>query len=96
MLLDRQHTLAVIQQNIPIPFSQENPFNPVSAVTSVQKPQPWRDIVKKKLGTAVLLITLACGVANADNISPCRHAKSQQTTWMQKIDRAFAMFKAWF
>ncbi|HSE40287.1 MAG TPA: hypothetical protein VLH08_05930, partial [Acidobacteriota bacterium] len=70
--------------------------NPVSVITSVQKPQPWRDIVKKKLGTAVLLIALSCGVASADTWAPTRHSKCSETTWMQKIDRAFQMFKAWF
>jgi hypothetical protein len=95
MRLDHLRTLAVIHSNIP--FSQQNPFNPFLHKTSLQKSQPWRDTVRKKLGTTVLLITLACGVASADTYTPSKRcAKSFETTWMQKIDNAFRYFKAWF
>jgi hypothetical protein len=94
MLLDRQRALAVIHRNIP--FSQQTPFNPVSVITSVQKPQPWRDIVKKKLGTTLLLITLSCGIANADCWTPGHRAPSKPTTWSERINNAWSHFKAWF
>ena len=93
MRLDRLYSLAVIHKRIP--FTQKTPFNPISANTSPRKSNPWRDTLRKKLGTTVLLITLSCGIASADCWTPQRKAKSN-STWVQTIDNAFKMFRAWF
>ncbi len=73
MRLDRLYSLAVINKRIP--FSQKTPFNPISASIRLRKSNPWRDTLRKKLGTTVLLITLSCGIASADYLAPQRTCK---------------------
>jgi hypothetical protein len=66
--------------------------NPNISITLTQpegtaQVKPWREtLMRKKLATALLLMTLSAGIVGADVITPTRNAPSKQTTW-QKIER---------
>ena len=61
-----------------------------------RKSQPWRDTVRKKLGTALLILTLSCAVASADQITPYKHMGKRQVTFMETIHQAWNHLFSWF
>jgi hypothetical protein len=74
------------------PYNQ--PLTPLFRNNFPRKSQPWRDTVRKKLGTALLLITLSCGVAGADQWTPCH--KQNNVTFMETIHQAWNHLFSWF
>ncbi|MCI0441833.1 hypothetical protein L0152_01290 [bacterium] len=52
--------------------------------------------MRKKLGTALLLLTLTCGVAGADNFSPGYRQDKAHVTFMQQIHQAWNHLFSWF
>lgn len=76
------------------PYTQ--PLTPLFRNHFPGKSQPWRDTVRKKLGTALLLITLSCGVAGADQWTPCHKMNNPNVTFMEKIHQAWNHLFSWF
>jgi hypothetical protein len=75
------------------PYTQ--PLTPLFRNNFPRKSQPWRDIVRKKLGTALLLVTLTCGVAGADSWNPGK-CQSKPVTFMETIHQAWNHLFNWF
>jgi hypothetical protein len=76
------------------PYSQ--PLTPLFRNNFPRKSQPWRDIVRKKLGTALLLVTLSCGMANADCWNPGKKMDKPNVTFMEQIHQAWNHLFSWF
>jgi hypothetical protein len=74
---------------------QPQPLTPLFRNNFPRKSQPWRDTVRKKLGTALLLVTLSCGVANADNWI-AQHKMNNNVTFMEQIHQAWNHLFSWF
>jgi hypothetical protein len=77
-------------------FAYNQPLTRFSVNLFPRKSQPWRDTVRKKLGTALLLLTLSCGVANAEVWTPCHRQDKSNVTFMQKVQQAWNHLFAWF
>lgn len=75
------------------PYTQ--PLTPLFRHNFPRKSQPWRDTVRKKLGTALLVMTLSCAVVNADQITPMRH-QGTRVTFMETIHQAWNHLFSWF
>lgn len=75
------------------PYTQ--PLTPLFRNHFPRKSQPWRDTVRKKLGTALLVMTLSCAVVNADQITPMRH-QGTRVTFMETIHQAWNHLFSWF
>lgn len=75
-------------------FPNTQPLTPLFRTHFPRKSQPWRDTVRKKLGTALLLVTLSCGVAGADTWQPGRCQKN--VTFVEKIHQAWNHLFSWF
>jgi hypothetical protein len=71
------------------------PLTPLFRNNFPRKSQPWRDTVRKKLATALLLVTLTCGVAGADQYTPC-HRMNKPATFMETIHQAWNHLFSWF
>ncbi len=76
------------------PYTQ--PLTPLFRNNFPRKSQPWRDTVRKKLGTALLLVTLTCGVAGADQWTPCHRQNKPNVTFMETIHQAWNHLFSWF
>ena len=81
------------RKNNNYPYTQ--PLTPLFRNNFPRKSQPWRDTVRKKLGTALLLVTLSCGVANADVWCP-NHRQDRNVTFMEQIHQAWNHLFSWF
>jgi hypothetical protein len=77
-------------------FPNTQPLTPLFRTHFPRKSQPWRDIVRKKLATALLLVTLSCGVAGADQWCPNHKMNNQKVTFMEQIHQAWNHLFSWF
>lgn len=78
-----------------ISFNQ--PLTRFSVINFPRKSQPWRDTVRKKLGAALLLVTLSCGMANADVwVSGHRMNNKPNVTFIEQIHQAWNHLFNWF
>ena len=77
------------------PYTLNQPLTPLFRNNFPRKSQPWRDTVRKKLGTALLLMTLSCAVVNADQITPMRNM-GKNVTIMEQIHQAWNHLFNWF
>ncbi len=82
------------RKNNNYPYTQ--PLTPLFRNNFPRKSQPWRDTVRKKLGTALLLVTLSCGMANADCWNPTHRMNKSNVTFMEQIHQAWNHLFSWF
>jgi hypothetical protein len=52
--------------------------------------------VRKKLGTALLLVTLSCGMANADCWQPGKKINKPNVTFVETVRQAWNHLFSWF
>lgn len=76
------------------PYTQ--PLTPLFRNHFPRKSQPWRDTVRKKLGTALLLVTISCGIANAGDVFVPNHRMNKPVTFMETIHQAWNHLFSWF
>jgi hypothetical protein len=77
-------------------INQPQPLTPLFRNHFPRRSQPWRDTVKKQLGAALLVVTLSCAVASADQITPYRNMGKHQVTFVEKIHQAWNHLFNWF